>query len=87
MKLSIEAGLETGKIVEGTMCYTGDILNPNKSKYNLEYYVKMAKELESLGVDIICIKDMAGLLKPYAAHTLIKELKNNVKAPIHLTHT
>ena len=86
MKLSIEAGLETGKIVEGTMCYTGDILDPNKSKYNLEYYVKMAKELESLGVDIICIKDMAGLLKPYAAHQLIKELKNNVKAPIHL-HT
>ena len=86
MKLSIEAGLETGKIVEGTMCYTGDILNPNKSKYNLEYYVKMAKELESLGVDIICIKDMAGLLKPYAAHTLIKTLKENVKTPIHL-HT
>ena len=86
MKLSIETGLETGKIVEGTMCYTGDILNPDKSKYNLEYYVKMAKELESLGVDIICIKDMAGLLKPYAAYNLIKELKANVKAPIHL-HT
>ena len=86
MKLSIETGLETGKIVEGTMCYTGDILNPDKSKYNLEYYVKMAKELESLGVDIICIKDMAGLLKPYAAYNLIKELKENVKAPIHL-HT
>ena len=86
MKLSIEAGLETGKIVEGTMCYTGDILNPEKSKYNLEYYVKMAKELESLGVDIICIKDMAGLLKPYAAYTLVNALKENVKTPIHL-HT
>ena len=86
MKLSINSGLETGKIVEGTMCYTGDILNPDKSKYNLDYYVKMAKELESLGVDIICIKDMAGLLKPYAAYTLIKALKENVKAPIHL-HT
>ena len=44
MKLSINSGLETGKIVEGTMCYTGDILNPDKSKYNLDYYVKMAKE-------------------------------------------
>ena len=86
MKLSINAGLETGKIVEGTMCYTGDILNPEKSKYNLDYYVKMAKELESLGVDIICIKDMAGLLKPYASYNLIKALKENVKTPIHL-HT
>ncbi|WP_270943000.1 pyruvate carboxylase [Romboutsia lituseburensis] len=86
MKPSISAALETGKIVESTMCYTGDILDPSKSKYNLEYYVKMAQELESLGSDIICIKDMAGLLKPYAAYTLIKELKKNVKAPIHL-HT
>lgn len=86
MKLSIEAGLQTGKIVEGTICYTGDILNPIKSKYNLEYYVKMAKQLQSLGVDIICIKDMAGLLKPYAAYTLIKTLKENIKTPIHL-HT
>ena len=62
MKLSIDAGLETGKIVEATMCYTGDILDPSKSKYNLEYYINLAQELESLGTDIICIKDMAGLL-------------------------
>ena len=86
MKPSIETALNTGKIVEASMCYTGDILNPEKSKYDLEYYVKMAKELESLGSDIICIKDMAGLLKPQAAYILIKTLKENVKTPIHL-HT
>lgn len=86
MKLSIDAGLETGKIVEATMCYTGDILDPSKSKYNLEYYIKMAQELEALGTDIICIKDMAGLLKPHAAYSLVKALKENVSTPIHL-HT
>lgn len=86
MKPSISAALETGKIVEATMCYTGDILDPSKTKYNLEYYIRMAQELESLGADIICIKDMAGLLKPYAAYALVKELKQNVNAPIHL-HT
>ncbi len=86
MKPSISTALETGKIVEASICYTGDILDPTKNKYNLEYYIKMAKELEELGTDIICIKDMAGLLKPYSAYTLIKELKNNVNTPIHL-HT
>ncbi|MCH1958839.1 pyruvate carboxylase [Romboutsia hominis] len=86
MKPSISTALETGKIVEASICYTGDILDPTKNKYNLEYYIRMAKELEELGTDIICIKDMAGLLKPYSAYTLIKELKNNVNTPIHL-HT
>lgn len=86
MKPSIETALGTGKIVEASICYTGDILDKSKTKYDLEYYIRMAKELESLGSDIICIKDMAGLLKPYAAYTLIKELKKNVNTPIHL-HT
>ncbi|MFR9069192.1 MAG: pyruvate carboxylase [Paraclostridium sp.] len=86
MKPSIYTALEVGKIVESTICYTGDILDPSKSKYNLEYYINMAKQLEELGSDIICIKDMAGLLKPYAAYKLIKELKAHVDAPIHL-HT
>ena len=86
MKPSIYTALETGKIVESTICYTGDILDPSKSKYNLDYYINMAKQLEELGSDIICIKDMAGLLKPYAAYKLIKELKAHVDAPIHL-HT
>ncbi|MCQ4699386.1 hypothetical protein NE452_18600, partial [Paeniclostridium sordellii] len=62
MKPSIYTVLETGKIVESTICYTGDILDSSRSKYNLEYYIKMAKQLEELGSDIICIKDMAGLL-------------------------
>lgn len=86
MKPSIYTALETGKIVESTICYTGDILDPNKTKYNLDYYINMARQLEELGSDIICIKDMAGLLKPYAAYTLIKALKENVNTPIHL-HT
>ncbi|MGL5756267.1 MAG: pyruvate carboxylase [Paraclostridium sp.] len=86
MKPSIYTALETGKIVESTICYTGDILDTSKSKYNLEYYINMAKQLEDLGSDIICIKDMAGLLKPYAAYKLVKELKENVNTPIHL-HT
>src|SRR5699024_5320987 len=85
-KPSINAALETGKIVEASMCYTGDILDKSRSKYNLEYYINMAKELESLGIDIICIKDMAGILKPYAAYERVTALKNNVKVPIHL-HT
>jgi len=86
MKLSIETALNTGKIVEASICYTGDILNPNKSKYDLEYYIRKAEELESLGSDIICIKDMAGLLKPQSAYILIKALKEHIKVPIHL-HT
>ncbi|WP_042278161.1 pyruvate carboxylase [[Clostridium] dakarense] len=86
MKPSISAALKTGKIVEASICYSGDILDKTKTKYDLDYYIRMAKELESLGSDIICIKDMAGLLKPYAAYTLIKELKRNVNTPIHL-HT
>ena len=64
MKMPIEEALKTGKIVEGSLCYTGDILSPNEVKYTLDYYVEKAKELESLGVHILAIKDMAGLLKP-----------------------
>ena len=54
-------------IVEGALCYTGDIMNPNEVKYTLDYYVEKAKELEAMGIHILAIKDMAGLLKPYAA--------------------
>ena len=86
MKTSIYTAQETGKIVEASMCYTGDVLDPDKDKYTIEYYVNMARELEAAGSDIIGIKDMAGLLKPYAAYELITALKQNVKAPIHL-HT
>ncbi|MDK6422023.1 pyruvate carboxylase, partial [Aerococcus urinae] len=77
---------ETGKIAEAAMCYTGDILDPNRSKYDLNYYVNLAKELQTMGADIIAIKDMAGLLKPQAAYVLISELKDKIDVPIHL-HT
>jgi pyruvate carboxylase len=86
MRLSIEAVLETGKIAEATICYTGDILDSNRDKYSLKYYVNLAKELENLGAHILCIKDMAGLLKPFAAYELVKVLKQEIGIPIHL-HT
>ena len=85
MKLPIQEALKTGKLVEGTICYTGDILNPKRSSvYTLNYYVDLAKELEGLGVHILGIKDMSGLLKPEAAYQLIKRLKEEVSIPIHL---
>lgn len=85
MKQPIEAVLKTGKVAEGAICYTGDILNPERSDiYTLDYYKKMAKELEAQGVHILAIKDMAGLLKPEAAYELIGELKSTVDIPIHL---
>ena len=86
MKMPIEVALGTGRIVEGTICYTGDILNPNETKYTIDYYLKKAKEIESLGCHIFAIKDMAGLLKPYAAKKLFTELKKELSIPVHL-HT
>ncbi|PTJ13770.1 pyruvate carboxylase [Staphylococcus simulans] len=87
MKVANEAVQEAGKISEGTICYTGDILDPQRSNiYTLEYYVNLAKELEKEGFHILAIKDMAGLLKPKAAFELIGELKAAVDLPIHL-HT
>ncbi|MDH5751191.1 MAG: pyruvate carboxylase [Deltaproteobacteria bacterium] len=86
MKVAIEEVLKTGKIAEGSICYTGDLTNPNETKYTLDYYLNMARELESLGVHIIAIKDMAGLCKPYAAEKLVKALRENVKLPVHF-HT
>lgn len=86
MEVAIQAVRETGKIAEAAICYTGDILDPSKSKYNLEYYKNLAKELELQGAHILGIKDMAGLLKPEAAYRLISELKATVDIPIHL-HT
>jgi pyruvate carboxylase len=77
---------KTNAIAEACICYTGDILNPNRQKFNLQYYIDLAKELEAAGAHMIAIKDMAGLLKPYAAEVLIKELKKNISIPIHL-HT
>ncbi|MGD6962992.1 pyruvate carboxylase [Fictibacillus phosphorivorans] len=86
MKVAIRAVRETGKIAEAAICYTGDILDPNRTKYDLKYYVNLAKELEAEGAHILAIKDMAGLLKPQAAYDLVSALKQAVEIPIHL-HT
>lgn len=87
MKVSINAVRErTGGLAEVCICYTGDILDKSKTKYTLQYYLDLAKELEDAGAHIIGIKDMTGLLKPYSAELLITELKKTVDLPIHL-HT
>ncbi|MDT2831414.1 pyruvate carboxylase [Vagococcus carniphilus] len=86
MEKSIQYVRDTGKLAEAAICYTGDVLDPNRSKYNLAYYKNMAKDLEKMGAHIIAIKDMAGLLKPEAAYQLVTELKSTVDVPIHL-HT
>ncbi|MBP8742852.1 MAG: pyruvate carboxylase subunit B, partial [Acidaminococcaceae bacterium] len=86
MLLSIETVRSCNKVAEAALCYTGDILDPSRDKYNLNYYVTMAKELEKAGANIIAIKDMAGLLKPEAAYQLVSALKDAVDLPIHL-HT
>ncbi|MGI9545771.1 MAG: pyruvate carboxylase [Flavobacteriaceae bacterium] len=77
---------KTQGLAEGSICYTGDILNPEKTKYNLSYYLQLAKDIENAGAHILGVKDMAGLLKPEAAFELISALKSEVKIPIHL-HT
>ena len=87
METSIKAVNErTEGIAEACICYTGDILDPNQHKYTLQYYVDFAKRLEDAGAHILGIKDMAGLLKPYSASVLIKELKKSIDIPVHL-HT
>ena len=76
----------TKAIAEAAICYTGDILDKNKTKYDLKYYLDLAKNLENEGAHMLAIKDMAGLLKPYAATELITALKDTIQIPIHL-HT
>lgn len=83
MQVAMDAANEYGAICEATICYTGDILDPNRSKYDLKYYVEMGKKLEKMGAHIIAIKDMAGLCKPDAAYKLVSELKQQVGLPIH----
>jgi pyruvate carboxylase len=77
---------QTDGICEAAICYTGDILDPKRTKYSLKYYVKMARELVQMGTHILGIKDMAGLCRPYAAHALVKALRDEVGVPIHF-HT
>ncbi|MBQ2641497.1 MAG: pyruvate carboxylase [Lachnospiraceae bacterium] len=86
MEVAMDEVLNQNKLLEATMCYTGDIMDPKHDRYTLEYYVNMAKELERRGAHTLAIKDMAGLLKPYAAKKLISTLKQEIGIPIHL-HT
>lgn len=86
MEVAMDEVLNQGKLCEGTICYTGDIMDPARDKYTLKYYVDMAKELEKRGAHLLCIKDMSGLLKPYAAKKLVSTLKQEIGLPIHL-HT
>lgn len=84
MYVSIDEVRKKGKIAEACFCYTGDIMDPKRQKYSLQYYTGLAKEMEKAGANIIAIKDMAGLLKPEAAYALISALKDAVNIPIHL---
>ena len=86
LKVAMEAVQETHAICEAAICYTGDILDPRRSKYSLKYYVKLARELEKMGAHFLAIKDMAGLCRPYAAFQLVKALKEEVGLPVHF-HT
>jgi pyruvate carboxylase len=86
MRVAMEAVQKTGAICEAAICYTGDVLDKKRTKYNLKYYVELAKELEKMGAHILAIKDMAGLCKPYAAELLVRTLKQEIGIPIHF-HT
>ena len=86
METAMDEVLNQNKVAEACICYTGDILDESKEKYNLNYYVRMAKELEKRGAHILCIKDMSGLLKPLAAKKLVAALKNEIAIPVQI-HT
>ena len=86
MRVAMEAACDAGAICEAAICYTGDILEPNRPKYQLKYYVELARELKELGAHILAIKDMAGLCKPHAAAKLVKALREETGLPVHF-HT
>ena len=86
MRVAMDAVIEAGKVCEGTVCYTGDLLDPARAKYDLKYYVARGQELKAAGAHILGLKDMAGLMKPAAARILIKTLKQELGLPIHF-HT
>jgi len=86
MRVAMDAVLASGKICEAAICYTGNLLDPARTKYDLQYYVKLARELKAAGAHIIGIKDMAGLCQPRAAFALVKALKDEIGLPIHF-HT
>jgi pyruvate carboxylase len=83
LQAAMDAIQDTHAICEAAICYTGDILDPRRTKYSLKYYIKLAKELEKMGAHFLAVKDMAGLCKPFAAYTLVKALKEEIGLPIH----
>src|SRR5690606_31985872 len=86
MRVAMDAVLEAGRLCEAAICYTGDLGNPARGKYDLNYYLSLARELEKAGAHILAIKDMAGLLEPAAARTLFGALRQETDLPIHF-HT
>jgi pyruvate carboxylase len=86
MQVAIDAVREENRIAEVALCYTGDILDPDRTRYDLDYYLRLAEDIEKAGAHILAIKDMAGLLKPEAAYRLVSELRKVIDIPIHL-HT
>jgi pyruvate carboxylase len=86
MEVALEAVREAGALCEAAICYTGDILDPDRPKYGLKYYVDLARELQRRGANFIAIKDMAGLCKPYATELLVRSLRDEIGLPVHF-HT
>lgn len=86
MKIAMESVIDAGMLCEAAICYSGDLTNPHRTKYDMKYYVGLAKELEKMGAHILAIKDMAGLCKPAAASALVKTLRDEVGIPVHF-HT
>ncbi len=86
MRVAMDAVIAAEKLCEGTICYTGNLRDPDRSKYDLAYYVAMGKDLKAAGAHVLGLKDMAGLLRPAAARILVRALKEEVGLPIHL-HT
>src|SRR5271170_6042415 len=86
MKVAIEAVRDSGRLCEAAICYSGNLTNPRETKYDLKYYIKLAKELRAMGAHVLAIKDMGGLCRPHAATALVKALKEEVGLPIHF-HT
>jgi pyruvate carboxylase len=86
MRVSIDAVLESGKLCEAAICYTGNLSDPHEKKYTLDYYLDLARQLKAAGTHVLGVKDMGGLCRPRAAHTLIKALKEEIGLPVHF-HT
>ena len=86
MRVAVEAVRRTGRLCETAICYTGNLSNPRQTKYDLQYYIRLARELKAMGAHVLGIKDMAGLCQPRAAATLVKALKEEIGLPVHF-HT